>query len=326
VRIFFSAVYHLSVIQVKTPLPLTPGKEKERFIVLQAAPGNYYKGPLLSEDVKPGDVGATWYPAPLTANSDMTRVTVILHLHGGAFVTGDGRTGDSGYSASKLLKHTPATHVFIPQYRLSTLPASKTSNPFPAALQDCLSAYLYLVNTLKISPKNIIIGGDSAGANAAIAILRYISEYGADLDIPAPSAALLWSPWMDLVASLSGDFVHTNPNYATDYISHEFTKWGSLAYAGPASETVLSNPYITGLGKPFKTQVPLFVNAGSKEVLFFDDEKFAEEMKGVGNDVTWDVQKNVAHDVLLLGGNLGFDAAATEQVKRAGEWIRGLKK
>jgi acetyl esterase/lipase len=172
----FSAVYHLSAVQNKTPLPLTPQKEKERFIVLQPASETYYKGPLLSEDVKPGDVGATWYPAPLSANSDLTSATVVLHIHGGAFVVGDGRTEATGYLASCLLKHTPATHVFAPQYRVSTLPANKTSNPFPAALQDSLSAYLYLIKTLKISPKNIIIGGDSAGGNLAIAILRYISE------------------------------------------------------------------------------------------------------------------------------------------------------
>lgn len=326
VRIFFSLLYHLSRLQIKTPIPLIPGKEKEGFLVIKSASPSFYKGPLLSEDVKPVDIGGTWYPAPLTASSDLSAVTVMLHLHGGAFVVGDGRTEATGYLASNLLKHTPATHVFAPQYRLATLPASKTSNPFPAALQDSLTAYLHLVNTLKISPKSIIIGGDSAGGNAAISILRYISERGADLDIPAPSAALLWSPWVDPASSLTGDFVRTNPNYASDYLGFAFTEWGSFAYAGPAGKSILNSPYISHLGKPFKTTVPLFVNAGSAEVLFFDDEKFAEEMKGAGNEVTFDVEKNVPHDVLLTGNLMGFDKAAQAQTKRAGEWLKGLRK
>jgi acetyl esterase/lipase len=295
-------------------------------VVLQAASGSYYKGPLLSEDVKPGEVGATWYPAPISASSDLSNVTVILHIHGGAFVLGDGRTGATGSLASHLLKNTPATHVFMPQYRVSTLPASKNSNPFPAALQDSLSAYLYLVNTLKISPKNIIFSGDSAGGNAIIALLRYIVEYGADLNIPNPSAALLWSPWVDPASSLTGSFVKTNANYGTDYLPLEFTKWGCLAYAGLASEKILSSPYISHLGKPFKTEVPLFVNAGDAEVLYFDIEPFVKQMQKEGNDVTWDVQKNVPHDVLLVGDDLGFHKEAQEQAKRAGEWIKGLSK
>ena len=140
--------------------------------------------------------------------------------------------------AKKLLKHTPATHVFCPQYRLSTLPVSKTSNPFPAALQDSLTSYLYLLNDLKISPKNIILSGDSAGGNLAIALLRYITDYGSELGLPAPSSALLWSPWTN-PADTSGSYVHDNRNYATDYISPPFTAWGTSAYAGEGRDKVL---------------------------------------------------------------------------------------
>jgi acetyl esterase/lipase len=115
-RLFFSAVHHLATIQVKTPLPLTPGKEKERFVVFKPADSKYYVGPLTpTEDIKPVEIGATWYPAPLTAASDTSSVKVVLHIHGGAYVIGDGRTEASGYFASKLLKYGGGTHVFAPQ-------------------------------------------------------------------------------------------------------------------------------------------------------------------------------------------------------------------
>ena len=66
-------------------------------MLLKAAASSYYKGALQSGDSTPDDVGATWYPAPLTASSDLKNVMVILHFHGGAFVVGDGRTVSSLY-------------------------------------------------------------------------------------------------------------------------------------------------------------------------------------------------------------------------------------
>lgn len=320
-RIVFAVVYHVANIQAKTPIPLTPGAEKERFVRIKPAGGDQYKGPLrINNDVQPVEIGATWYPAPLTASADKTNLKVILHIHGGAYVSGDGRTQASGYFAKLLQKHVGATHILMPQYRVSTLPASRTSNPFPAALQDSLTAYLYLLNDLHISPSDIILSGDSAGANASISLLRYITEFGASLSLPNPSAALLWSPWVD-PSDTSGSFVHNNPNYATDYLSLPFTLWGSGAYAGSGGKAVLNNPYVTHKGRTFKTPVPIFVNTGSGEILYFDDCEWADSMKGVGNDVTLDVEKHVPHDVLLLGNILGFHKEASACAKRAGEWL-----
>jgi acetyl esterase/lipase len=212
------------------------------------------------------------------------------------------------------------------QYRLSTLPASKTSNPYPAALQDSLSAYLYLINELKISPKNIILSGDSAGANAAIAILRYITEYGGDLGIPNPVAAWLWSPWVQVSSAVVKATLVGNKNYSTDYLPYSFTQWGALAYAGLGGDETLKNPYVSQLGHPFKTSVPLFVNTGDAEVLFEDDCEWSKMMKEAGNNVTLDIEPNTPHDPLLIGGQLGFDKEATNSAKRAGEWFKGLRK
>jgi acetyl esterase/lipase len=323
VRIFYSMVYHLAATQSGPPLPLTPGKEKERWVTIKTAMDSMYKGPLRSNpDVKPVEIGATWYPAPLSRGSDKSNIKVIFHIHGGAFVVGDGRTGDSGPFTKRLLKHTPATHVICPQYRLSRLPISKASDAFPAALQDSVTSYLYLINDLGIAPKDIVLSGDSAGANLAISLLRYIAEYGSELGIPNPGACLLWSPWVN-PSDTSCSYVHDNANYHTDYLSPAFTAWGSLAYAGLPGLTVLSQPYINHKAKMFKTEVPLWVHTGSAELLFFDDKEWAEKMKEAGNDVTLVIEKNVPHDILLVGDVLGFAKEATDSAKKAGEWIRG---
>jgi acetyl esterase/lipase len=325
VRILSSALYHVATVQVHTPLPLTPDQEKERFVLIQPAKDGLYKGPLRSsEDVVPVEIGATWYPAPLTAGSDKSNVKVILHIHGGAFVTGDGRTAASGYMAKKLLKHSSATHVLCPQYRLSTLPPSKTSNPFPAAFQDTLTSYLYLLNELNISPKDIILSGDSAGGNLSIALLRYMADYGSELSLPTPSACLLWSPWIN-PADTSGSYAYDNSKYATDYLSPPFTSWGTSAYAGQAGESVLSSPYVSQKNRTFKTEVPLWTNTGSGEVLYFDVVEWAKKFKEAGNDVTLDIEEHVPHDTLLLGNILGFNTEASNMAKRAGEWLKEQK-
>ncbi|KAF2745368.1 alpha/beta-hydrolase, partial [Sporormia fimetaria CBS 119925] len=327
VRLFFSVVHHIARLQIKTPLPLTPGKEKERFLVIAPPSDSYFIGPFApTQDVKPVPTGASWYPAPLTASSDTASLTVVLHLHGGAYVLGDGRTQASGYFVSKLLKHAGATHVLAPQYRLSSLPAGPGSNPFPAAVQDCLAAYLYLMKELRISPKNIVLSGDSAGANAAISLLRYITEYGEKLDIPAPSAAWLWSPWVSPKSSIHREQLHSNRNYGSDYLSYNFTAWGGYAYAGSAGPEFLESEYISHGGKPFRTHTPLWVNTGGAEVLYFDDCEWANMMMKAGNDVTLDVEEKVPHDVLLVGASLGFDAEATACAKRAGLWLKEARK
>ena len=326
IRIVSAVVYHIANIQIKQPTPLSPGSEKERFVRIKPAEGDLYKGPLrINNDVQPVEIGATWYPRPLSASANESNIKVVLHIHGGAYVSGDGRTAASGYFAKLLQKHISATHIFIPQYRVSTLPASKTSNPFPAALQDSLTAYLYLLNDMHIAASDIILSGDSAGANASISLLRYIAEYGAELSLPNPSAALLWSPGID-PSDMSGDFVYNNPNYATDYLSLPFTLWGSGAYAGSGGKAVLKNPYVSHKNQIFKTPVPIFVNTGSAEILYFDDCEWAGKMGDAGNDVTLDIEKHVPHDVLLVGNILGFDKEATACAKRAGEWLESKRK
>lgn len=68
---------------------------------------------------------------------------------------------------------------------------------FPVALQDAVTAYAYVLNTLNVRPENVVISGDSAGGNLALALLPYMHEEG-ELVLPHPRAALLWSPWVDL--------------------------------------------------------------------------------------------------------------------------------
>ena len=76
-------------------------------------------------------------------------------------------------------------------YFAPSIDSENTGGRFPAALQDALTSYVYLIFDLAILPSNIILSGDSAGGHMALQLLRYISDHGAELSLPLPQCAWL---------------------------------------------------------------------------------------------------------------------------------------
>jgi acetyl esterase/lipase len=114
-------------------------------------------------------------------------------------------------------------HVFSIEYRLSKhIPGDELSYPFPAALSDALAGYVYLTGTVGFSPENIIIEGDSAGGNLALALMRYLVENAGLITglPPPPMALLLLSPWVDPSDTAVTPGSRANANKASDYIVH----------------------------------------------------------------------------------------------------------
>ena len=218
-------LWNVAHVQMKTPLSLAPKAEKEKWEVIAPADKSLYTRVAISDpSIKPTSLGATWYPAKPSASGKTG--TVIIHFHGGAYVIGDGRHQDAGFAATTLLRHTEASHVFAPQYRLSSNP----DGHFPAALQDAITAYVHLVKKLNISPSRIVISGDSAGANLSLSLVRYLTENGSSLGLETPLAALLWSPWVSPIRSLTTTHTDSSPNLGTDYITGIFGQWGAQTY------------------------------------------------------------------------------------------------
>ena len=302
-RIFF---YHASLIEIRTSETLDPGEEGERFVVIEPARENLYRDILRDPDIVPSVIGGTWYPKVPDKSSDFGQIKVILHFHGGAYVTGDCRTAVCGYGAGILSKATSRL-VFCPHYRL----ASNSNHRFPAALQDAVTAFQYLLDS-GIPASNIVLSGDSAGANLVIALLRYIADTNGDL--PDPSAALLWCPWVNLAGNMKVYDSHRNSHM--DYIPSVYLTWGIRYFVPPSMST--SHPYVSPLLHPFATKTPLWVQVGEKEVLCDDGQMFSERMTEVeGNKVAFYSAPNVTHDIILLGDKMGFEKEAEEAVHQA---------
>ncbi|KAI1099524.1 alpha/beta hydrolase fold-3 domain-containing protein [Jackrogersella minutella] len=312
-RLIYPILDVTSRVGITETLTLDKGKQGERFQVVAPSTSDVYQGPLASETIKPATIGGTWFPC--APGADIASKTVVLYFHGGAYVEGDGRDAQCEAIAKKLLKKGGADAVFSLQYRLSGYGGR---DPFPAALQDALSGYFFLLNEVHIPARQIVFAGDSAGANLATVLLRYLHAFGGKIGAPTPKCAVLLSPW---VAPFAYDMTG-NPRRGTDFIPSTYPAWGAHTYADSVPNPT-SDPYITLLGNPFPTPVPLFVNAGSAELLLDDITQWADEMRGVeGNVVELHVEEAAVHDTFLVSKILGFEKSAWDVAAKIGEFVR----
>ena len=309
-----TAFYHMTLTKFPLPpLSMKPDAERERFISMSPHNG-IYNGVLQHSAVHPATVGGTWYPKLFQPGDE--RKTVILHFHGGSFLWGTGRKSDCETAALTILKRIPATALFV-QYRLASDPACT----FPAAVQDAVTAYKHLLN-MNIPASSIVISGDSAGGNIAIALLRYISSADGD-SLPNPSAALLWSPSVDLAAQCDPRSIDLHKNNKTDYITGFTLVWGVNAYIPKSMEP--TDPYFSPLQHPFSTPTSLWIMVDGVEVLYDTIVGFADQMKSIeGNRVTLYEAPNAPHDIFLLGHVLGWVKEADGGAQAAAQFLKEL--
>lgn len=308
-----------SSIGVTPTLSLKPGKEGPRWTIVEPFEHTVYVGPLLSDKYKPTTTGGTWYGVDRAPTSPEGLKKVSLHLHGGAFVIGDGRIANTAFLCDTLVKHGGFDAVFAPQYRLA---GYKGQNAFPAGLQDCLSTYLYLVRTLDIQPEHITLSGDSAGGNLAIALLRYLDRFGGQIGASPPGHVVLISPWVAPAAALATDYT-TWPQYRTDFLPPSFIRWGAATYVEQSEHDGSRSEYVSALGHPFPNPVPVFLTWGSEEILSVDCALWADEMRKVPDRARFEVniEANAPHDTLLVGDKAGWAASAAEVAAKIGRFV-----
>ena len=301
-----------STVEFRTSKSLEPGPEKERFVTMNPKEAESYIGITRDKSVRPAVIGGMWYPKLYEPIVDREK-TIVLHFHGGAYVLGGVRPMEGGWGFEVLAKATSGL-VFCPQYRLSL----EANCRFPAALQDGITSYQYLLDR-GIPSSRIVISGDSAGANLAIALLRYLGEQS---DLPTPFAALLWSPWLDMDADPSSLERHRNGE--SDYLTPVLLKWAVRAYRPSFLEA--NHPYLSPLNSPFATKVPIFMQYGTAEVLIDDQKDFFLQMKNVpGNRIDCLELDNAPHNTFLGGLLLGFGRQAREAATIAKDFIEKQK-
>ncbi len=246
-------------------------------------------------DVDVNGIPAIWIKAPNVEDDN-----VVLYFHGGGYVEGSINSHKGlGFRISQAAK----CRVLLPDYRLAP------ENPYPAALDDAVKAYKWLLDVEGLKPESVIIGGDSAGGGLTAATLVKLRDLGTSL----PAAAVLLSPWIDL--DMTGNSLRAKRK-VDPFVSIDELFWMSGLYCG---EEDPRNPYISPLYADLKGLPPLLIQVGSAEILQDDSIRFAEKAKKAGVDVVFDIWQDMIH---VFQAFALFAPEGQQGIDKIGEFIR----
>jgi acetyl esterase/lipase len=211
----------------------------------------------IAADVKVEKVNANGVPSEWTSTPDAAAGKAILYLHGGGYVIG---SLDSHRHVAAEAGRAAGTRTLAIDYRLAP------EHPFPAAVEDSVAAYRFLLNS-GIAPGNIAIAGDSAGGGLVVGAMLAIRGAGLAL----PGAGWCISPWVDM-ESLSKSFADRadiDPTVQKDGILEMAGMY--LNGANPRS------PYAAPVYGELRGLPPLLIQVGAAETLLDDALWLARE-------------------------------------------------
>lgn len=227
-------------------------------------------------------------------NTEENNQCVILHLHGGAYTFG---TLNSQHIFATTIAKQTKCKVILPKYRLAP------EYPFPAALNDGIKVYQWLLSQ-GIDSSKIIISGDSAGGGLAVATVMALRDKG----LPLPSGVVCLSPWVDLLAT--GESHKTNINVDFALNSMDLDKSAKF-YAG---EEDFKNPLISPVYGNFTGFPPMLIHVGTEEILLDDSIMLAEKAREDNVDVTIKIWEGMWHVWHLMGNIVPEGKEAIEEV------------
>jgi acetyl esterase/lipase len=217
---------------------------------------------------------AEWL-VPAGANKDK----VIFYTIGGGYVSGT--CSDHRTLVAKVAQ-TSGIALLMFDHRLAP------EHPYPAALEDSLTAYRWLLEQ-GTSPKNIVMMGESAGGGLCLATLLAVRDQA----LPLPAGAVALSPWTDL--TLSGDSYRTKRKVCIS--PPGMSAVCSKYYYGNNDPT---NPWISPLYGDLQGLPPIFINVGTYETMLDDSTRFVAKAKAAGVETTLIVGEKMVHCYPLM--------------------------
>lgn len=269
--------------------------------------------------------------AIVTGQKPDEKEKVLYFLHGGAYIGLSAHPDCPVTNTVKGLVDSGVRRSFGIEYRLTTIDGYPPANPFPTQLIDALAGYAYLVRSVGFDPANIIVVGDSAGGNLALALTRYLVEYSSSLPIGIPGGLLLLSPWSDLSGSNTRPGSSAYTNAGVDYLAkHDEIREDDAPRAFVAPHTprfAWTNAYISPacneLSSSFKGFPRTFIVAGDSELLY-DQIKvlYGRMVADLGSEsVGYYEGKDSVHDYLSF---LWHEPQRSETIEVIKHWMQGL--
>lgn len=200
----------------------------------------------------------------------------IYFLHGGGYVAGSPATHRSFTIA---LSRAAKADVFALDYRLAP------EHRFPAAKDDAVNGYKWLLKQKGVSHKNIVIGGDSAGGGLAISLLIALREAG----LPLPRAAVCLSPWTDLAGT--GTSLKTNDESDPMFYGDGISRLAALY----CDSKLLLDPHVSPIYANLDGLPPLLIYVSNIEILLDDSVRLAERARHFGVKADLRIRNGLPH-------------------------------
>ncbi|MEH7118203.1 alpha/beta hydrolase [Neobacillus vireti] len=296
---FFEKAIKLSVKRsVKKGVRLKDIKEQRE--LLDAAASRMGKLPKNSQAVPLQIEGlyAEWLvPRPSLGNK------VILYLHGGGYALCSANTHRP--LAARIGK-SAGIPVLFPEYRLAP------EHPFPAAIEDAVNCYRWLLKQ-GYCGTDIILAGDSAGGGLSLAAALVLR----DQNEPLPAGIVCLSPWVDLTSS--GESYRKNEEL-DPYLSFKAVRDAARMYAGEES---LDHPLISPVFADLSGLPPIMIQSGTHEILQSDALMLADKAKASGVKVSFQEWDGMWHVWQISGSIL---PEARQAIREMGQFIKRLLK
>lgn len=245
------------------------------------------------EKVSANGVSAEWSSTP-----NAVRDRVILYVHGGGYVIGS--VASHRHLVTELGR-AARTRTLSLDYRLAP------EHPFPAAVDDTLAAYRFLL-AQGTEPGNIAIAGDSAGGGLTVATLLAIRDAG----LEQPACGFCISPWVDMEAT--GNSMTTQA--AVDPMVQKDGLLGmAAAYLNGANPRT---PLAAPIHADFRGIAPLLIQVGAAETLLDDSTRLASVAGAADVEVNLQIWPEMIHVWHFFHPMLG---AARQAITSAGDII-----
>jgi acetyl esterase/lipase len=204
----------------------------------------------------------------------------ILHFHPGGFT----RAGITDNRAVAVrLAQAAGANALYPDYR------GTPAHPFPAGLNDCMTAYRWLLSQV-VAASQIALTGESAGANLVLATVLALRERGEEL----PGALIAVSPPTDL--AMTGATMKTKA--FVDPIMAGGLAQDAFALYTNHEATDLRNPLVSPLYANVQEFPPTLLLAGSEEALLSDSTRMADRLKAADVAVKLEIWPGMWHDFI----------------------------
>jgi acetyl esterase/lipase len=244
-------------------------------------------------------VDAAGVPALWCLPTDHAADRAILYIHGGAYV------GGSIDSHRKMVGHLAVAARF-PTLMIDYRRAPEHAPP--AQLEDCVTAYRWLLQQGLDGPR-ILTAGDSAGGALATGLALRLRDAGT----PLPAGVVAISPWYDLEAT--GDTFRSNATVDALVGREPLLMLGQIFLAGTAP----TDPLVSPLHADLSGLPPVYIVVGGDETLLDDARRFSDQARRAGVDVTTVEVPEMQHVFTFMAGRA---PEADEAINAIAGWAR----